>query len=197
MDEYELAYNFFALLTVAANVATVTILGVLIAGKVTPSARDASQRLRSSLAHSGLGLATLVAGTAMAGSLYLSERLHLEPCINCWYQRIAMYSLAVILLIATIRRDWGIRPYAIALAAAGSAVSIYHYMEQRFPSLDSGACDADNPCTLVYVWRFHYISIPFMALSAFALVITILAAARVEPAEALTHDAQYVTQEQP
>ena len=46
---------------------------------------------------------------------------------------------------------------------------------ERFPSLESGAsCDPTNPCSLVWVWKFHYISIPFMAGSAFALIAVLL-----------------------
>jgi hypothetical protein len=40
--------------------------------------------------------------------------------------------------------------------------------------MGSSACEVTNPCTLVWVWEFHYISIPFMALSAFALILTLL-----------------------
>ena len=54
---------------------------------------------------------------AMIGSLYYSEIVHYQPCTLCWYQRIAMYPLVLILGIAAWRRDLGVRIYAIPLAA--------------------------------------------------------------------------------
>jgi disulfide bond formation protein DsbB len=135
--------------------------------------------VRDVLGTAGVPLAAVVAIVATAGSLYLSEGAHLVPCELCWYQRIAMYSLAAVLVVAVLRRDWGVRPYALTLALAGPLVSIYHYLIERFPDLEVGStCDPTNPCTITLVWKFHYVSIPFMALSAFVLVATVLLAAR-------------------
>jgi disulfide bond formation protein DsbB len=111
------------------------------------------------------------------GSLYFSEVAHFLPCRLCWYQRIGMYPLVPLLGLAAWRRDSGIRPYAAALAAIGAAISAYHIVIERFPDLESGACDPTNPCSLIWVERFGYLTIPAMALSAFALVLTLLAVA--------------------
>jgi disulfide bond formation protein DsbB len=169
-------FTFFALLTVAANVAT---LGLWVLGALSFTGERAAQRwdmVRATLGDAGLPLAALVASVATAGSLYLSEGAHLVPCVMCWYQRIAMYSLAAVLVVAAIRRDWAVRPYALTLALIGPVLSLYHYFIERFPSLEvgDGGCDPTNPCTITLIWKFHYISIPFMALSAFALVATVL-----------------------
>ena len=87
-----------------------------------------------------------------------------------------MYSLAVILIAATIRRDRNIRFYGVLLASLGTLVSSYHYLVQRFPKLEHGvSCDPTNPCTATLVWKLHYISIPFMAGSAFVLTVLVLA----------------------
>jgi disulfide bond formation protein DsbB len=135
--------------------------------------------VRVTLGESGLAIAAIVASVATAGSLYLSEGAHLLPCKLCWYQRGAMYPLAVVLVLAALRRDWGVRPYALALSLIGPAISLYHYLIERFPDLEVGeSCDPTNPCTITLIWKFRYISIPFMALSAFALVATILLVAQ-------------------
>jgi disulfide bond formation protein DsbB len=110
---------FFALLTVFANLTVLTV--------------------------AGLWLAWLVAATATAGSLSFSEVAGFPPCDLCWYQRIAMYPLVVVLGVAAWRGSVGV------------------------------------PCTTVWVWRFHDISIPFMALSAFLAVVALLALARPTP----------------
>jgi disulfide bond formation protein DsbB len=172
-------FTFFALLTVAANVATIGLWALALLSYTGDAARERWHAVRALLGDIGLPFAALVAATAMAGSLYLSEGAHLLPCKLCWYQRCAMYPLAVVLVVAAVRRDWRVRPYALALTLIGPVISAYHYLIERRPSLEVGSsCDPTNPCTLTLVWKFHYISIPFMALSAFALVATILLAAR-------------------
>jgi disulfide bond formation protein DsbB len=172
-------FTFFALLTVGANAATLVLWAVALAALVNDRAHARWDRARDVLGEIGLTVAALVAVVATAGSLYLSEGAHLVPCELCWYQRIAMYPLAVVLVVAVARRDWNVRPYALTLALAGPVISIYHYVVERFPDLELGAtCDPNNPCSITLIWKFHYVSIPFMALSAFALVATVLVAAR-------------------
>jgi len=172
-------FTFFALLTVAANLATITLWVLGLLSYTGDTARERWQSVRVLLGEVGLPVAAVVAATATAGSLYLSEGAHLLPCKLCWYQRSAMYPLAVVLVVAALRRDWSVRPYALALAVVGPLISAYHYLIERRPSLEVGSsCDPTNPCTLTLVWKFHYISIPFMAFSAFVLVATILCAAR-------------------
>jgi disulfide bond formation protein DsbB len=176
----DLWINLFVLLTVAALVATLVLWTLAIAARFGVAA-DVWADLRATLGRSGLACAAIVATTAMLGSLYLSEGVDLLPCTLCWYQRIAMYALAIILVVAAVRGDWGVRPYALALGIAGPAVSLYHYAIERFPDLEvGGACDAFNPCSAVPLWRLHFVSIPFMALTAFLLVDTILLTARPE-----------------
>ena len=86
-------------------------------------ARRVAGRLRPSVAaidDAALWLAFLVAATATAGSLYFSEVADYVPCQLCWFQRIAMYPLAVVLLVAAIRRDRSVRWYVGPLAAIGA-----------------------------------------------------------------------------
>jgi disulfide bond formation protein DsbB len=172
---------FLALLTVVANLAVVSAL-VLTLGRRVPSLERAGRALRSYVRPHALATAWIVAAISTAGSLYLSEVGHLPPCTLCWYQRIAMYPLVLILAIAAFRRDGAVRRYVLPLVAGGALISIYHYQLQRFPRQSSLACALDTPCTAVWVWRFHYISIPFMALSAFALIaLLVLIAGRSRP----------------
>jgi disulfide bond formation protein DsbB len=168
--------TLFALLTVAADIAVVGIAVVAIFD------RDGSRGVRSAmietLGPSALWLAFLVALTATLGSLYLSEIAHFVPCELCWYQRIAMYPLVPILLVAAYRRDAGVWRYVVPVAAIGAAISIYHYQLERFPEQASSSCSPEAPCTVVWIWKFHFISIPFMALSAFALIVALVLVAR-------------------
>lgn len=183
--------TLFALLTVAADLAVVGIALVAIVD------RDGSRGMRPALIEtlgpSALWLAFLVALTAALGSLYLSEVAHFVPCELCWYQRIAMYPLAPILLVAAYRRDPFVWRYVVPVAAIGAAISIYHYQLERFPEQASASCSADAPCTVVWIWRFHFISIPFMALSAFALIVALVLVARSGTAVDTTDDGARLT----
>jgi disulfide bond formation protein DsbB len=118
--------------------------------------------------------AAAVAIVATLGSLYYSEVADFPPCRLCWFQRIGMYPLAVILPIAAWRRDRSVRWYALPLAVGGGLVSVYHVLIERYPSLESGSCDPTNPCSIIWVERLGYLTIPTMALSGFALIAVLL-----------------------
>ena len=168
-------YRIFAWLAIATQFAFVLLWLVRIVGIGAGGAALWAQ-VRGGLREQGLALAALVAGVAAAGSLYLSEGGPLVPCRLCWYQRTMMYPLAVILVIAAVRRDWSIRPYAIALALIGAAVSTWHVLVEWYPTLESStSCDPTNPCSALPLNRyFHYISIPTMAGTAFLFVASVL-----------------------
>jgi disulfide bond formation protein DsbB len=175
VDEVSL---FLALLALCAEVTVVAtiVLAVLARAsrRVAPVATDAAELLGSI----ALPLAFLVGAVSTAGSLYFSEVAHFIPCKLCWYQRICMYPQVVLLGIAAWRRDYNIRIYAGVLAAIGMVVSSYHVLVEHYPNLESRVCDPTNPCTLIWVKRLGYITIPTMALSGFALIITLLVLAR-------------------
>jgi disulfide bond formation protein DsbB len=140
------------------------------------------ESVRATVAGQGVRLAWLMALVATAGSLYFSEVAHFIPCELCWYQRIAMYPLAVVLGMAAWRRDLGIRRYVLPIAAIGGLVSAYHYLIQHVPDLSGGTCDVGVPCTAAWVWTFEFVSIPFMALASFGAIITLLALDREQAA---------------
>ncbi|MFT4326563.1 MAG: disulfide oxidoreductase [Candidatus Woesearchaeota archaeon] len=113
---------------------------------------------------------------ATIGSLYYSEIRGFTPCVLCWYQRIFMYPLVILLGIAVWKKDYGVKKYALPLAGIGSFFAIMHYIQQKtavtvleFCSLEGGAS-----CGVPFVFRFGYITIPFMALTAFIGVILLL-----------------------
>jgi disulfide bond formation protein DsbB len=167
---------FFAMLAVACQLATVGIGALWVFGRRT----DAWRRVSEELSPAALPLAWAVALVATAGSLFYSEYAHYVPCALCWYQRIAMYPLAVILAVAVLLRERSVWRYVLPLTIGGALISLYHYQLERFPSQHSVACTEAAPCTLVWVWKFHYISIPMMALSGFLFITTLVLVARKE-----------------
>jgi disulfide bond formation protein DsbB len=108
---------------------------------------------------------------AMFGSLYFSEIRQFEPCVLCWYQRILMYPLVVILGVAYIRKDFNITLYALILSAIGGGISFYHYLLQKVSFFAETAPTCGRvPCTGQYINWFGFITIPFLALIAFTII---------------------------
>jgi len=165
---------FYAILSLVAIgvVGAIAILRIL--AQVSGSARRAYEQTAGVLAPNAVGMAWVVAMLATAGSLYFSEIAHYDPCKLCWYQRIAMYPLVIILGIAVFRRDGGIRIYGRALAAIGAVIATYHLALEWIPSLDTGACGLGPSCTVVWFRALGFISLPFLALTAFLLIFTLL-----------------------
>lgn len=159
---------------VLGTLATAAVLCLLALVTLRAAAPTPLVSLRAAMSGSGTALAGAVAVIAMSASLWFSKGAHFPPCELCWYQRIAMYPLALVLPMAAWRNDRSIRPYAILLAGVGLAISAWHNVIETFPSIDSGACDPTNPCTLRWVEGLGFWTIPRMAAVAFVLVLTIL-----------------------
>lgn len=165
--------------TVSRSLGLMTLLallgaGILLALLVVPAGRAWLRRELAGEVRSLLGLALLVASVATGGSLYLSEVVGFAPCLLCWYQRIAMYPLVLILGVGLLRGDRNAWWYALPVSVGGFLVSGYHVMIQFRPALDAGMCAADVPCTLRYLSIFGFISIPWMAGAAFLLISALL-----------------------
>ncbi len=131
-----------------------------------------------------LYLAWVVSLVATLGSLYFSEVLHFVPCVLCWFQRICMYPLALVLGIAAFRSDLDARVYVLPLAVVGWAVALVQNLEgwgviQTLKVCGVGqttvGCDAkwpifgDNLTALSNV-----VTIPVLALIAFSALIGLL-----------------------
>jgi disulfide bond formation protein DsbB len=118
-----MASRFFALLALLA-------LAVAILAPLARLSRAVPEHLAAEWDGLRLWFAAAVGVTATLGSLYYSEIVGFVPCTLCWYQRICMYPLAVILPIAAARGDEGVRRYVTPLAVVGAGISAYHYLVQ-------------------------------------------------------------------
>lgn len=121
----------------------------------------------------GLFMAWLVALVATLGSLYFSEIVGYIPCELCWYQRILMYPLVLILTVAILRKENDIYAYVLPFSSLGIVVSLIHYGQQKGVIGQIGEGCSMIPCTTIYINWFGFITIPFLALLAF-MAITIL-----------------------
>lgn len=158
-------YNRFLALLALMALAAVVVLAI---PQIRRQAIDMG--LRDHWRWLAFGVATL----ATAGSLVFSEAIGYQPCTLCWYQRIAMYPMVVIFGVDLLGKKRPTRRYAFPLAVVGLATSIYHYLIQVFPAADQGMCASGVSCSARYVEEFGFVSIPFMAGAAFALIIAIL-----------------------
>ena len=167
----ETAQLFVGLLTIAAGVGALTLVVLRV---LAAAGNDDASRLGSSVSESGVWLAWLVALGATLGSLYFSEVADFTPCRLCWFQRIAMYPLAVVLLVGAIRKDLNVRWYAAPLAAIGVAISGWHSLIEWRPALDNGACEFQGPsCTFIWFREFG-LSLANMALIGFLTILILL-----------------------
>lgn len=99
----------------------------------------------------------------------------MTPCVLCWYQRIAMFPLAVILGIACFSVDRRGAVYALPLALGGVGVSAYHtllvagYIPRAWIPCGPGVSCADQNLEI-----FNGIQIPWLSLAAFVAITSFL-----------------------
>ncbi len=130
-----------------------------------------SEEARSSTIETGLYLAWVVALVATLGSLWFSEVRSFVPCTLCWYQRILMYPLVLLLGVAAWNRDAGIVRYTLPLTVLGTVVAGYHVLDQKIPGFGvAAACRSGVPCDLAYINWLGFVTIPVLSLTAFVLI---------------------------
>jgi disulfide bond formation protein DsbB len=118
-----------------------------------------------------LHLAFLQALVAMLGSLYFSEIKHYTPCTLCWYQRILMYPLVILIFVGMKRKDKKLYQYILPMSVLGALIGFYHTLLQYGALPESiGPCTLGASCTVRYAGYFGFITIPLMSLSAFIVI---------------------------
>lgn len=117
----------------------------------------------------------LTSTAGLIGSLVYQYVIGFPPCVLCWYQRIAMYPIAIISLVALIKKhSREFISYALTLSIIGFIIAIYHNFEKMIGK-DLLACDSAGPsCLQTLVNKFGFIDIPVMSLTFFALLILII-----------------------
>lgn len=133
-------------------------------------------KLQKKISPHAFKLAFIVALTSTVGSLYYSEVAGFAPCILCWYQRIFIYPQVILLGLSIHRHETVIKPYSMALAAIGGAISAIHYYEQVTynPLIPCETVGYSVSCVERFFMTFGYITIPLMALTASLLILTLL-----------------------
>ncbi len=114
--------------------------------------------------------------SGVAGSLYFSLVLHIEPCVLCWYQRIFLYPLAIIIPIGILRKDAGIYIYALPFSIAGAATAFYHYLlyVKIIPEALAPCSASGVSCIQKLPDLFGFFNILQLSLAAFILITVLL-----------------------
>lgn len=126
-----------------------------------------------------LWAAFVVSSIATGGSLFFSDIANYVPCELCWYQRICMYPLSLLTLFAAVHGDYRLPRYLIPFTVIGGGVSVYHLLIENRVVGQSQACFVSAPggCAVKWINQFGYVTIPVIALSAFALLLVLFAMA--------------------
>jgi disulfide bond formation protein DsbB len=160
--------NFLAYLIVLADILAVALFIIL----ATPlKNRGGGKKLAAFFGDNAIWLSFIVTAGSVIGSLFYSNFAGFVPCLLCWWIRILIYPQAVILLVAIIAKTSDVRKYCLALSWIGLAVSAYDtYLQFGGPAI--GDCGVTGvSCEHVYFLEYGYVTIPTMALTAFALIL--------------------------
>lgn len=116
----------------------------------------------------------LFAFSGVIGSLVYSEFIGFEPCLLCWWQRIFLYPIAIILLVALIKKEKVATDYVLSLSIPGGLIALYHSIIQVSGASSVFCTDAVSDCSIVYFKYFGFVTLPFMAFSMFVLIVAFL-----------------------
>lgn len=123
--------------------------------------------------------AWLVATASTLGALFFSEVMELPPCLLCWYQRIFMFPLVLLLPPGLFPFDPKVARYALPLAAVGWLIALAHVLLVAGVIPQSAApCRQGVPCSDVQIEWLGFLNIPLLSLVAFSTILALLFAAR-------------------
>ncbi len=126
----------------------------------------------------GLYFTWLISCIALVGSLYVSQILDVEPCLLCWYQRICIYPLVIIVGIAAFRGFIGIVPYVLPLVIMGFLIALYQVLLQEIPGWEPFSfCGAAVNCTEKHDIGLGPITLPMLSVLGFFLMTFFLSTA--------------------
>jgi len=159
-----------SLLALVAAFGAVGIIVAKLVGRWLPWAQSAGRAVTGARRE----LTFAIAAVSLVGSLYFSESAGYIPCRLCWFQRIAMYPIALVGLVALLRRDRASHWYVVPFAVIGGAISLYHYLIERGVIADSESCALFGPsCADVWFETFGFVTLAFMALAGFVSIIVL------------------------
>ena len=121
----------------------------------------------------------VIATASTLGALFFSEVMNLPPCVLCWYQRIFMMPLVILLPLGLFPFDRRIVRYAGALVLGGWLIALFHLLVIHGVIPESlQPCRQGVSCKEVQVRWLGFVTIPLLSFAAFTLMGALLAATR-------------------
>lgn len=166
-------FTFFAAGAIALNALTLGMLVLLMR-------KGSRAQVRALVGTHARLIVFLASFAAVALSLFVQYGAGLNPCMLCWWQRIFMYPVALVSLIAIIKNsDFStIADFVIASSLLGAAVALYQHFLQMLPSGTLIPCDASGECAVRSVFEFNFVTLPWMAFSVFVFLALVAQSAR-------------------
>lgn len=153
--------SFFALAAIAALALSPIVLNI--------------KKANDFLARHAYRIIFALALVSTLGSLFFSEIAGFEPCRLCWFQRIAMYPLAMLFGVALFKKEKTITIFALPLAAIGWLIAAYHnYIYYAAAKETVCSIFSTTSCVIPYFTEFGFVTIPLMSLLAFSLILLML-----------------------
>lgn len=112
-------------------------------------------------------------------TVFYGEILGNSPCSLCWYQRSFLFSLVVLLGIASYRGDLNIVPYAQPLVVLGGSIGLLQIAQHYFPALKlTRVCSFGTHCSGSWLKVLGVIDFPILSTFGFALIFFLLLKSR-------------------
>lgn len=117
----------------------------------------------------------IIACLSMLGSLFFSEILLFPPCPLCWYQRVCLFPLVLILFAGLFPFQREVIKYSLPLTFIGWLIAIYHnLLYTGLIPKSIQPCDENQSCTEVYLGLGGFVTIPLLSLLAFTSMLVLL-----------------------
>ncbi len=124
-------------------------------------------------------IAWFIAAIAVVATLYAGEVKHLPICHLCWYQRICIYPLFLLLGIAAYKDDYRVVVYALPLTIVGFIIALYQYLTQMVPAFEPiQVCSNGPACNAIHLKLWGFITFPFLSMVATFVIFILLIIAR-------------------
>jgi disulfide bond formation protein DsbB len=122
-----------------------------------------------------LFFAWLIATVSTLTALFLGEIMGYTPCVLCWYQRIAMFPLVLILAAGLFPFDPRVLRYSLPLAVTGWLLAMFHWGVASGVIAESMTpCSKGVPCSVEQIVWFGFLTLPMLSVFAFSGIIALL-----------------------
>lgn len=166
----EFVKNFLSGMTLVSQIFIVLFIIILIFQYGFKKKSRFNEFVIEYLRNHSMLIILIISLTSIIGSLFFSEIAGFDPCKLCWIQRIFMYPIALLLIVAMKFKDKFVYRYVLPMSIIGGLFALYHYYIASFQIRVSEVCDATSSCLVEYFTGLGYITIPLMSFTGFLMI---------------------------